>query len=217
MTYLDMSEICRMPLGLDIIVLQNPRAVEIMHISLVLVVLVDLIDFVGEGADLVVRVPFRSKPIPQAHEDDLRLGVDFMHLADETQVRGKVLLVCHAVGRVVVIRAKVDDDDVGGLVRAEVPGLRGGVVELRGAPVRVAGLEPLVCLATWVTPAVRVVQADAWVCGDAEFDVAETCTDFVAKAREGFVCRIHAGSQGVADEFDVSGEVGDFDQFGVGR
>lgn len=180
-TYLDVSKICGMPLRPNVVVLQDPCAVEIMHVAPLPIVLVHAVDFIVEGADLVVCVSALTEAVPQAHQDDLRIGVDFMHLTNEGEVRRHVLLICHRVSSVVVVGAEIDNDNVGWLVFLEVPGLRVLAIDLRGAPVCVTGLKPLVSLATRVAPAVCVVQTDTGVCCDAELDVAEASADFITK------------------------------------
>lgn len=64
---------------------------------------------------------------------------------------------------VVVISAEVDDDNVGGGVGGEVPGL--GLVAYHGGlpPVTILSLQPLVHLTAGVTPAVLVANADTGI------------------------------------------------------
>lgn len=133
----------------------------------------------------------------------------------------------YVVGGVVVVCAEVDEDEVGGLVGGEGPGFEGGDGAVCGVGGRGVGdalrpavgvdcLVPLVGLSSWVAPAACVVETDARVGGDAEFYVAEAGADGVAEAAEGFVRRVHACGEGVADEFYGFGKVGDFDQVGAG-
>lgn len=68
-------------------------------------------------------------------------------------------------------------------------------MDLLHASVGIVGRESLVLLASWLPPAVCVVNTDAWMRGRAEFDVAKTCADHITEAAEGFVDCVHASRE----------------------
>lgn len=80
-----------------------------------------------------------------------------MHARYEGQVGLVVCVAADGVGRVVVVCADVDDDEVRGRgLRREGVERRRGVVERERARRRVGSVEELVCLPAWVAPAVCV-------------------------------------------------------------
>lgn len=178
-THLDMTNVCGMPLGANIIVLQDTRRVEIVDVALGLVLFIYLVDLINVSARLGIRVALRVEAVPKRHEDDLGLGVHGMHLGHEVEVALQVLLARHGIMRVVVIRADVDEHNVSLRVGREIPERWGVTVEGEGARRRVDGAVPLVFLTARVTPAVCVVQANARVGRYAELDVAETSANVV--------------------------------------
>jgi hypothetical protein len=211
-----MSYIGRMRPRPDIIMLQNARTIEIMHITLSLIPLVHTVNLIDEIRSLPPRIPILGKRAPKAHDDNLRTGIDGVHLGDKVHVGLEVLLRGDGIVGVAVVGADVDEDDVGGLVGRKVPEGRIGAVDLLRAGRRVGDAVPLVFLAAWVVPADGVVETDAWVGGDAKLGVAKAGADVVTEAGEGFVRGRVAACQTVADEFDVAGVVWDFDECGVG-
>lgn len=71
-----------MPLRAYIIMLQNARTVKVVHKPPCAIMLRDVPDLVGKGAGLLVCVSRRRKAVPQAHDDDLRRGVDGVDAVD---------------------------------------------------------------------------------------------------------------------------------------
>lgn len=139
-----------------------------------------------------------------------------MHAPHEARVRLQVRGRVHAVGRVVVVGAQADDDDVGGRVRGKVPARRGVAVQVDGARRRVGGVEPLVGLAAGVAPAGGVDEADARVGGDGVVGAAEAGGEGVGPRGEGFVGGVLAGGEGVADDFEGAGGAGERGEGGGG-
>lgn len=200
--HLDMSNIRGMPLRTDIVVLHDARGVEVMHEPLRLIRPRHLLDLVDERASLCVARSHGAEPIPQADQHDLRTRPHLVHVGHEVDVGLQVRAGRDVVVRVVVVGPEVDDDDVGGGMRAEVPGLGGVAVELGGAPRRVGGVVPLVRLPARVAPAVGVDEADARVRGDAEFGAAQAFAEAPRVRGQAFVGRVLAGGEGVADDLE---------------
>ena len=116
---LDVSHVGRVVLRADVVVLHDAGGVEVVHEVLARVVpgaevLVDALDLGDEAAALRVGVAHRAEAFPQREKDDLRPGPDGVHFFDELDVAAVELAGGDVVGGVVVVRADVDDDDVGG-------------------------------------------------------------------------------------------------------
>lgn len=175
----------------DIIMLENSSSVEVMNESLPLVVAIHLLDLVDKGTRLSIAVANRTEAVPQRDEDDLRLGPDLADTGDEGDVAAEILLAAHAIIRIIIVRPKIDNGDVGSSMLLEVPRLRMLAVEFSRPARGVARLEPLVGLASGVPPAVCIDQADARVRGDGELDIAEPSTDAPSIRRQALVGIVH--------------------------
>jgi len=117
--------------------------------------------------------------------------------------------------RVVIVRADVDDHEIGSRMLFEIPFLGLLAEKLGGTPGGIGGFVPLVGVATRVAPAFSVDEADTWISSDAEFGVAETVASVEGKAGHGLVGGVHACAEGVTDEFDGARMVGDLDETGL--
>ena len=69
-----------------------------------------------------------------------------MDVVDELDAEGAALGGRDVIGRIIVICAQVDDDEVGGLMRCETPERRVRAVYLAGAIGDIGGVKPLVGL-----------------------------------------------------------------------
>ena len=135
----------------DIIMLKDACSVEVMHKAAVtrrpvIEIFVNLLDLLDKGPALLVSVAYSAEPVPKGDQDDLRSRPNAVNFVDELDIGVEVLITSDVVGSVVVIRAKVDDDNVGGRMGCEVPEFRGRAPLLDGAVGGVRCTEPLVGL-----------------------------------------------------------------------
>ena len=90
-----------------------PSCVEIVDISTVRVVIVDILDFRQEACTLLVGITNSTEAAPQREQDDLCIWSDCIYIGDEIDVGTLKLWACYVVGCVVVVRPNVDHCDVG--------------------------------------------------------------------------------------------------------
>ena len=126
---LDVSNVRRMIQRPNIIVLQDARRVEVVHkplaTALVQVAVVevfdDVLDLLEEAGALLECIPDGTEARPQAQEDYLAIRPSFVDLVDQLDVAVVELGRGDVVGGVVVVRANVDDSDIGSWMSVEVP------------------------------------------------------------------------------------------------
>lgn len=157
---LNLPHVRRVVLRADIVMLQNPRCIKVIHVATralpsgvqrtIIEMPHDALNLRLQSAVLRERGVDGAETAPEAQHDDLRGRPGAVDGGDEVDVALGELRCGDVVDGVGVVGADVDEGDVCGGVRGEVPEGWVVAVEVEGAAARVGGAEPLVGLAVHV-------------------------------------------------------------------
>ena len=128
---LHVSNISRMILRPNVVMLQDARRIEVVHKAVrtlpalverpVVEVLNDILDLIDKGCALLVGVAYLTEAFPEGEDDDLGVWPAGAYLINQLNVAIVELSTGDVVAGVVVVSAEVDYGDVGGCVGGEVP------------------------------------------------------------------------------------------------
>lgn len=204
---LDMSNVSRMVLGSDIIVLQDPSRIEVMHKSLGLEVVVHCFNLFEEPRSLFPSIPDLAETTPERlpvdqlywsetpegttyEDDDLRVWPCLVHTVDQVNVSTVELRRRNVVCCVIVISSNVDHRQIRRWMSSEFPRLRIVAPDLNGSAAGVRGLIPLIFLSVKVAITLLVVQADPWIRLFFSSDSASILRNIILTVIENSLCPI---------------------------
>lgn len=185
-----MADIRWVVLRANIIVLHNPCGIEVVNESSMLVMIVNFLNLLDKCTTLSIAVPNRTESIPERYQDNLCMGIDLVNTLYELKIALKIFLVSNVIMSVIVVGAQIDDNNVGRWMFTEIPHFRIVIVDLYRSARRVRRMIPLIGLATGISPAVGVYQADPRISCDEKFNITKTSTKTPSIGRYAFICGI---------------------------